>query len=171
MSSNDEQMQNGRPSALSARAQSVMRSVVQQYMETGSTVSSRFISKLPDFQLSSASIRSVMLDLEEAGLLYAPHTSAGRLPTEAGLRLFVEGLLEQNNLSDGDRADISLRDEFNSWLFQEDLGFVINTRTGEALFGRLEIGPNRKLTGIDSVMDDAAALGLDLKKVREMVTA
>ncbi len=72
MSSNNEQMQNGRPGALSARAQSVMRSVVQQYMETGSTVSSRFISKLPDFQLSSASIRSVMLDLEEAGLLYAP---------------------------------------------------------------------------------------------------
>ena len=70
---------------------------------------------------------------------------------------------------EGDRADISLRDEFNNWLFQEDLGFVINTRTGEALFGRLEIGPDRKLTGIDSVMDDAAALGLDLEKVRELV--
>ena len=70
---------------------------------------------------------------------------------------------------EGDRADISLRDEFNNWLFQEDLGFVINTRTGEALFGRLEIGPNRKVTGIDSVMDDAAALGLDLEKVRELV--
>ena len=72
---------------------------------------------------------------------------------------------------EGDRTDISLRDEFNNWLFQEDLGFVINTRTGEALFGRLEIGPDRKLTGIDSVMDDAAALGLDLEKVREMVSA
>ena len=70
---------------------------------------------------------------------------------------------------EGDRTDISLRDEFNNWLFQEDLGFVINTRTGEALFGRLEIGPDRKLTGIDSVMDDAAALGLDLEKVRELV--
>ena len=70
---------------------------------------------------------------------------------------------------EGDRADISLRDEFNNWLFQEDLGFVINTRTGEALFGRLEIGPDRKLTGIDCVMDDAAALGLDLEKVRELV--
>ena len=70
---------------------------------------------------------------------------------------------------EGDRTDISLRDEFNNWLFQEDLGFVINTRTGEALFGRLEIGPDRKVTGIDSVMDDAAALGLDLEKVREMV--
>ena len=65
---------------------------------------------------------------------------------------------------EGDRTDISLRDEFNNWFFREDLGFVINTRTGEVLFGRLEIGPDRKLTGIDSVMDDAAALGLDLKK-------
>ena len=95
--------------SLSARAQSVMKSVVAQYMQTGSTVSSRCISKLPDFELSSASIRSVMLDLEEAGLLYAPHTSAGRMPTEAGLRLFVEGLLEQNNLSDDDRADIEVQ--------------------------------------------------------------
>ena len=75
-----------------------MKSVVAQYMETGSTVSSRFISKLPDFELSSASIRSVMLDLEEAGLLYAPHTSAGRMPTEAGVRLFVEGLLEHTGV-------------------------------------------------------------------------
>ena len=72
---------------------------------------------------------------------------------------------------EGDRTDITLRDEFNSWLFREDLGFVIDTRTGEVLFGRLEIGPDRKLTCIDSVMDDAAALGLDLEKVREMVTA
>ena len=64
---------------------------------------------------------------------------------------------------EGDRTDISLCDEFNNWLFREDLGFVINTRTGEVLFGRLEIAPDRKLTGIDSVMDDAAALGLDLE--------
>ena len=74
-----------------------------------------------------------------------------------------------SDLMEGDRTDISLRDEFNNWLFQEDLGLVINTRTGEALFGRLEIGPDRKVTGIDSVMDDAAALGLDLEKVRELV--
>ena len=72
---------------------------------------------------------------------------------------------------EGDRTDISLRDEFNSWLFREGLGFVINTRTGEVLFGRLEIGSDRKLIDVDCVMDDAAALGLDLEKVREMVSA
>lgn len=109
MSHNDLNAATSSLLSLSERAQSVMRSVVAQYMETGSTVSSRFISKLPGFELSSASIRSVMLDLEEAGLLYAPHTSAGRMPTEAGLRLFVEGLLEQNNLSDDDRSDIEVQ--------------------------------------------------------------
>ena len=72
---------------------------------------------------------------------------------------------------EGDRTDISLRDEFKSWLFREGLFFVINTRTGEVLFGRLEIGSDRKLIDVDCVMDDAAALGLDLEKVREMVSA
>ena len=72
---------------------------------------------------------------------------------------------------EGDRSDISLRDDFNNWLVREDLGFVIDTRTGEMLFGQLEIGENHKLACIDSVMDDAAALGLDLEKVREMVTS
>ena len=70
---------------------------------------------------------------------------------------------------EGDRTDISLRDEFNSWLFREDVGFVLDTRTGEMLFGRLEIGSDNRLRAIDSVMDDAAGLGLDLNKVREMV--
>src|SRR5574338_1064201 len=56
--------------------------------------------------LSPATIRNVMADLEEAGLLYARHTSAGRLPTEMGLRLFVDGLLEIGGLSDDDRANI-----------------------------------------------------------------
>ena len=61
---------------------------------------------------------------------------------------------------EGDRTDISLRDEFNNWLFREDLGFVIDTRIGSALFGRLEIGPDRKVTCIDRAVDDAAALGV-----------
>ena len=70
---------------------------------------------------------------------------------------------------EGDRTDISLRDEFNSWLFREDVGFVIDTRTGEMLFGRLEIGADNKLACIDAVMDDAAGFGLDPNKVREMI--
>ena len=69
---------------------------------------------------------------------------------------------------EGDRTDISLRDEFNNWLFREDLGFVIDTRIGSALFGRLEIGPDRKATCIDSAVDDAAALGATPEQLKEL---
>ena len=69
---------------------------------------------------------------------------------------------------EGDRTDISLRDEFNNWLFREDLGFVIDTRIGSALFGRLEIGPDRKVTCIDSAVDDAAALGATPEQLKEL---
>ena len=69
---------------------------------------------------------------------------------------------------EGDRTDISLRDEFNNWLFREDLGFVIDTRIGSALFGRLEIGPDRKVTSIGCVVDDAAALGATPEQLKEL---
>ena len=64
---------------------------------------------------------------------------------------------------ESDRTAITLRDEFNNWFFREDIGFVIDTRSGEMLFGRLEIGPDNKLACIDAVMDDEAALGLELE--------
>src|SRR3546814_15001026 len=71
------------------------------------SVGSRTLSRRLGLVLSPASIRNVMADLEEAGLLYAPHTSAGRLPTEAGLRIFVDGLLEiGGDISDDERASI-----------------------------------------------------------------
>ena len=69
---------------------------------------------------------------------------------------------------EGVRTDISLRDEFNNWLFREDLGFVIDTRIGSVLFGRLEIGPDRKVTCIDSAVDDAAALGATPGQLKEL---
>ncbi|MEM9685275.1 MAG: heat-inducible transcriptional repressor HrcA, partial [Pseudomonadota bacterium] len=72
----------------------------------GDPVGSRTISRLDGVGLSPATIRNVMADLEEAGLLYAPHTSAGRLPTDMGMRLFVHGLLEVGRLSEDERANI-----------------------------------------------------------------
>ncbi len=74
---------------LSDRARDIFRLVVESYLGSGIPVGSRTISRLPGLSLSPASIRNVMQDLEEAGLLAAPHTSAGRMPTQAGLRLFV----------------------------------------------------------------------------------
>ena len=74
---------------LTTRARDVFRLVVDAYLETGQPVGSRTLSKLATLNLSPASIRNVMQDLEEFGLLASPHTSAGRLPTEQGLRLFA----------------------------------------------------------------------------------
>jgi len=83
-----------------------MRLIVESYTETGSAVGSRTLSRRLDLPLSPATIRNVMADLEDLGLLYSPHTSAGRLPTEAGLRMFVDGLLEIGNLTEEERAHI-----------------------------------------------------------------
>ncbi|MGH6947200.1 MAG: heat-inducible transcriptional repressor HrcA [Kiloniellales bacterium] len=91
---------------LSERAREVLRHVVDAYVETGAPIGSRTLSRSLGMGLSPATIRNVMADLEEAGLLYAPHTSAGRLPTELGLRLFVHGLLERGNLTGDERQRI-----------------------------------------------------------------
>jgi heat-inducible transcriptional repressor len=95
--------------ALNERAREIFRQIVDAYVETGEAVGSRTISRRLGMTLSPATIRNVMADLEEAGLLYAPHTSAGRVPTEAGLRLFVDGLLEVGTLSEADRERIDGR--------------------------------------------------------------
>ena len=91
---------------LNERSREIFRRVVEAFVETGEPVGSRTISRRLGVQLSPATIRNVMADLEEAGLLYAPHTSAGRLPTQAGLRMFVDGLLEIGNLTDDERRNI-----------------------------------------------------------------
>jgi len=91
---------------LNERSRQILRHVVDAYVETGEPVGSRTISRRLGLALSPATIRNVMADLEEAGLLVAPHTSAGRLPTEQGLRLFVSGLLEVGGLNQAERASI-----------------------------------------------------------------
>jgi heat-inducible transcriptional repressor len=94
---------------LNERSREIFRMIVDAYVETGEPVGSRTLSRRGALDLSPATIRNVMADLEEAGLLFAPHTSAGRLPTDAGLRLFVNGLLELGGLSDVERASIDGR--------------------------------------------------------------
>jgi heat-inducible transcriptional repressor len=96
-------------SELNERAREILRQVVEIYVETGDPVGSKTLARRMTRRLSPASIRNVMADLERAGLLFAPHTSAGRLPTEAGLRFFVDGLLELGNLTETERSDIEAR--------------------------------------------------------------
>ena len=91
---------------LNERSREIFRHIVDAYVETGGPIGSRTLSRRLGTALSPATIRNVMADLEDAGLLAAPHTSAGRIPTEAGLRLFVNGLLEIGSLSTEERASI-----------------------------------------------------------------
>ncbi|MGY4397746.1 heat-inducible transcriptional repressor [Sphingomonas sp. UYAg733] len=96
-------------SDLNDRARDVFRVVVESYLDTGSPIGSRTIAQLSGLNLSPASIRNVMQDLEELGLLAAPHTSAGRMPTEIGLRLFVDGMMHALEPSAEERAAIESR--------------------------------------------------------------
>ncbi|TWB18532.1 MULTISPECIES: heat-inducible transcriptional repressor HrcA [Nitrospirillum] len=91
---------------LNQRSRDIFRQIVEAYVETGEPVGSRTLSRRLGIALSPATIRNVMADLEELGLLKAPHTSAGRVPTDVGLRLFVNGLLEVGDLSDDERESI-----------------------------------------------------------------
>lgn len=91
---------------LNERARTVLRQIVESYLATGGPVGSRNLARALPMTLSPASIRNVMSDLEQSGLIAAPHTSAGRLPTQQGLRLFVDGLLEVGDLNDEERRQI-----------------------------------------------------------------
>src|SRR5512139_1749418 len=96
-------------SELGARPREVFRHLVEAYLTLGEPVGSRTLSQRLPLTLSPASIRNIMSDLEQLGLLYAPHTSAGRVPTERGLRLFVDGLLQVGDLADPELAAIEAR--------------------------------------------------------------
>jgi heat-inducible transcriptional repressor len=95
-------------SALDERARDIFRRIVESYLQTGEPVGSRTLS-MTGVALSPASIRNTMQDLTMAGLLASPHTSAGRIPTHAGLRLFVDGLLEIGDVGAEERREIDAR--------------------------------------------------------------
>jgi heat-inducible transcriptional repressor len=111
---------------LSERSREIFRQVVESYLATGEPVGSRNLSRLINIPLSPASVRNVMSDLEQLGLIYAPHTSAGRLPTELGLRFFVDALMEIGDVSDADRRDMEARVAASG----RSLDGVLNEATG-----------------------------------------
>src|SRR5689334_19449654 len=92
-------------SSLNHRARKILSAVVHEYLATGGAVGSRTVTKRYGVDLSAATVRNVMSDLEEAGLLKQPHTSAGRVPTEMGLRFFVDSLLKVRQLTPREREE------------------------------------------------------------------
>lgn len=94
------------PFAIDDRARDIFRRIVDGYLTTGEPVGSRNIARMLQTPLSPATVRNVMQDLEDLGLIYAPHTSAGRLPTEIGLRLFVDAMLELGDVSAEEKQSI-----------------------------------------------------------------
>ena len=80
---------------LSERKLKILQAIIKNYLETGEPVGSRTISKYTDLNLSSATIRNEMADLEELGYILQPHTSAGRIPSDKGYRLYVDMLMEE----------------------------------------------------------------------------
>ncbi|MEM6464777.1 MAG: heat-inducible transcriptional repressor HrcA [Pseudomonadota bacterium] len=87
------------PAPLDERTREIFRRIVENYLESGDPVGSRNLSRVLPMSLSPASVRNVMSDLEELGLIYSPHVSAGRLPTQQGLRFFVDAFMESGDLS------------------------------------------------------------------------
>jgi len=88
------------------RSREIFRRLVETYLATGEPVGSRTLSHSSKIAVSAATVRNVMADLTDMGLLHSPHISAGRLPTELGLRLFVDGLMQVGDLTEDERRAI-----------------------------------------------------------------
>ena len=137
-------MSSGPPlSELDERARDIFRRVVETYLETGEPVGSRTVSR-GGLSLSPASIRNTMQDLTELGLLASPHTSAGRLPTHAGLRLFVDGLMEIGDISDEDRDSIESRLAGRGGNFDDALNAASQLLSGLAGGAGVVVAPVRE---------------------------
>jgi heat-inducible transcriptional repressor len=138
---------------LSERSREVFRQIVEAYVETGEPVGSRTLSRRLSVALSPATIRNVMADLEDAGLLFAPHTSAGRLPTDAGMRLFVSGLLEVGKLAELEQARIDTQCRAAGKSLEQALEEAITTLSGLSRCAGLVLAPKtqRSLKHIEFV--------------------
>lgn len=148
-------------SELNERSRAIFSQIVNSYLETGEPTGSRTLSRRLDISLSPASIRNVMADLEDMGLLYAPHTSAGRMPTEFGLRMFVDGLLEIGGLTEEERQSIESQCVAAGRSMVETLSEATSALSGLAHCAGLVVAPqfDRALKHIEFIsLGDGRAL-------------
>ncbi|GAN52932.1 heat-inducible transcription repressor [Tanticharoenia sakaeratensis NBRC 103193] len=134
-------LQGGGMAGLDARARAILREIVEQYVATGDPIGSRTLSERLTPSLSPATIRNVMAELTQAGLLFSPHVSAGRLPTEKGVRLFVDGLLQFGALGEDDRETISRRLEIRGRSMQDMLTEASSMLSGLSQAAGLVLAP------------------------------
>lgn len=131
---------------LNERSKAIFRQIVETYLETGDPVGSRTISRTAGLGVSPATIRNVMADLEEAGLLAAPHTSAGRIPTDIGLRFFVDGLMEIGNLTKSEREAIRGKCSSTGRAMEDVLSEATRALSGLSRCASVVMVPKQELT-------------------------
>jgi len=134
------------PNELNRRSSDVLKHIVDAYVETGAPVGSKALSGRLGMKISSATIRNVMAELEALNLLYSPHTSAGRLPTEKGLQFFVNGLLEVGDVSVQDRAHLEEGCQSQGQSLDQLLEGVTTTLSGLSQCAGLVMAPKIEST-------------------------
>ncbi|GHU04837.1 heat-inducible transcription repressor HrcA [Alphaproteobacteria bacterium] len=138
-------MRGSQVALLSERSREIFRRIVDAYVETGEPVGSRTLSRRLAQSLSPATIRNVMADLEDAGLLFSPHVSAGRVPTEAGLRLFVNGLLEIGQIPEEEKERIDQEAQAKGRSLERLLSDALGALSGLSRCAGLVMAPKAEL--------------------------
>ncbi len=126
---------------LSERSQNILEAIVEDYIVSAEPVGSRAITRRHSFNLSPASVRNVMADLEEMGFLCSPHTSAGRIPTEKGFQYYIDSLLQIRDLSPREKQELQKNYRFNGMKMEEIMPEVGRVLSGLSKYAGLVMAP------------------------------
>ena len=126
---------------LTDRTKQIFKTVVETYLQTGSPSGSETVLKKAGLDISSASVRSILSNLQKEGLLFSPHTSAGRVPTEKGMRFFVDGLLEFGRISKSEKENIEQLSSSKNKSYQEVLDEASRSISGLSNYAGIVIAP------------------------------
>ncbi len=158
---------------LQGRKMIILQAIVRNYLETGEPVGSRTISKYSDLHLSSATIRNEMADLEEMGLICQPHTSAGRIPTDAGYRIYVDNILSSERKEVEDMKNILLekQDKLENMLQKVAKLLAANTNYATMISSPVVSGNKIKFIQISQVDEHSvlAVIVMDGNLIRNRV--
>ncbi|MDC1054764.1 heat-inducible transcriptional repressor HrcA, partial [Alphaproteobacteria bacterium] len=134
-------MKNNLYLELTDRTKQIFKTVVESYLETGSPSGSETVLKRAGLDISSASVRNILSNLQKEGLLFSPHTSAGRIPTDKGMRFFVDGLLEFGRISKSEKENIKQLSSSKSKSYQEVLDEASRAISGLSNYAGIVIAP------------------------------